>query len=361
MINVLIVDDSPLARRLLAHILSEDPELRVIGMAANGHDALAAVRRDQPQVVTMDIHMPAMDGFEATRRIMESHPVPIVMISGSYERSEVNKAFRAMEEGALAILARPVGPADPHYEQEAREIRETVRLMATVKPVRRMHPLPPPEPQKLDAAAPPVPVKVVAIGASTGGPPALQAILSILPRHFPAPILIVQHIASGFVAGLIDWLNQTSGPRVCLATHETPPQPGHAYVAPDGLQMGVDAMDRLILVKAPPEHGLCPSVSFLFRSVAAHVKSGAVGILLTGMGRDGAQELDAMRRAGALTIAQSRDSCAVFGMPGHAVSLGAAMHQLPPEQIAGLLISHVRPGATAAGTAFRFPARPDHR
>lgn len=343
MIDILIVDDSPVARRLLTHIFSADPDLHVVGIAVDGQEALDAVRRHRPQVVTMDIHMPVLDGFEATRRIMQSHPVPIVMISGSYDPTEVSKAFRSMEEGAFAILARPVGPEDPHYEWQAREICQTIHLAAATVPRRRQ--ASPTSPMAGSARGPIVaagaagPVRLVAIGASTGGPPALQTILASLPPQFPVPIVIVQHIASGFVEGMIQWLNNTSGPLVCLAHHRELLQAGHAYVAPDGAQMGVSADGTLAMLNGPPEHGLCPSVSHLFRSVATHYRASAIGVLLTGMGRDGAAELAAMRQLGAVTIVQNRESCAVFGMPGQAVDLGGAMHQLPPDQIARMLLA----------------------
>lgn len=339
MIEVLIVDDSAVSRQMLTHIIEGACDLRVAGAVASGEEALAFLRRHKPGVITMDIHMPGMGGFEATRRIMETDPVPIVMVSSSYAPSEVGKAFRAIDEGALAILPKPCGITDSRYEEQADAIRQTVRLMAEVKLVRRR---PRPSHERRHASpsgAAGGGVQLVAIGASTGGPPVLQTILAGLPRSFGAPVLVVQHMADGFVRGMIEWLNGTSGPRVCLASDGVEVRPGYVYVAPDGLQMGIDASSRVFLSAAPPEHGLRPSVSFLFRSVAASLGGRAAGVLLTGMGQDGAAELRALRELGAPTIAQTRESCVVYGMPGHAVSLGGAAYQLPPEEIAAVLVS----------------------
>jgi two-component system chemotaxis response regulator CheB len=184
----------------------------------------------------------------------------------------------------------------------------------------------------------PAKIKLVAIGASTGGPVVLQRILAGLPKDYPAPVLIVQHIAAGFVHGFADWLAQASGFAVEVATHNERLLPRRAYVAPDGFHMEVaEGGDRILLVRGEPENGLCPSVASLFRSVARVCGRAAIGILLTGMGRDGAHELGLMRARGAVTIAQDEESSVIHGMPGEAISMGAATHVLPPEGIAALL------------------------
>jgi two-component system chemotaxis response regulator CheB len=192
---------------------------------------------------------------------------------------------------------------------------------------------------------------VVGIGASTGGPPVLQGILSALPRDFPAPLIIVQHIARGFLPGMVEWLNQTTGLHVHVAAHGATPEPGHAYLAPDDFHLGVSATGKLALSREAPQAGLRPAVSCLFRSLAENFGAQAVGVLLTGMGRDGADELKRLRDLGALTIAQDRDSSVVHGMPGAAIELGAATQVLPADRIASALIAELARRISQAGGA----------
>ncbi len=340
MIRVLVVEDSPSVRELLIYILSSDPAIEVVGTAQTGEEALEAVAQTRPDVVTMDVHMPKMNGFDATRRIMETHPTPIVIVSGTADTTDTTKAFRAIEVGALAILEKPAGLGHPEHERNARELLSTVKLMSEVKVVRRwpryrpVYALPAaPAPDQLQFPPPERQIRLVAIGASTGGPPALQTILAGLPKDFPAPILIVQHIAAGFTQGLVEWLAQSSNLPVYLPTQGQAVLPGSVYVAPDGSHMAMSADGRIQLSDDEPENGLRPSVSYLFRCVAKICGPGAVGVLLTGMGRDGARELKLMKEHGALTIAQDRDTSVVHGMPGEAIKMGGAVYVLSPEKI----------------------------
>lgn len=342
MIKVLIVEDSPVVREFLVHTLSSDPEIYVAGTANNGEEALEYVEHKRPDVITMDINMPRMNGFEATRKIMETHPTPIVIVSGHWDPQEVATTFRAMEAGALAVLPRPMGIGHPDYEETAAKLIQTVKLMSEVKVVRRWAR---PRPEKVAPTLPPVvkperapaEIQLVAIGASTGGPIALQTILSGLPKDFPVPVLIVQHIASGFVQGFVEWLAQSAGFPVQVATQDEPLLPGCARVAPDGFHLGVEMGNRIVLSQDEPENGFRPSVSYLLRSVAKVWGKNAVGVLLTGMGADGAKELKWMKERGALTIAQDQESSVVHGMPGAAIKMGAATYVLPPERIAAVL------------------------
>lgn len=342
LIKVLVVDDSPVTREFLVHILSSDPSIEVIGTANDGQHALEAVDRKRPDVITMDIHMPKVDGLEATRRIMETNPTPIVIVSGNVDPEEKAVTFRAVEAGALALLRRPAGPGHPDHAATARELLQTVKLMSEVRVVRRWSRSRREEPQSL-VPLPAIrtaqaPVRVVALGASTGGPPVLQTILSRLPVHFPAPILIVQHMAAGFFEGFVEWLAQSSGLPVHLARQHETILSGHAYVAPEGFQMKVGPTERIVLTGDEPESPHRPSVSYLFRSVADVYGAHAVAGLLTGMGRDGAEELKALRNKGATTFAQDEASCAVFGMPGQAVRIDAATYVFPPEDMAAALV-----------------------
>jgi two-component system, chemotaxis family, protein-glutamate methylesterase/glutaminase len=349
-VQVLIVDDSSSVRMLLGHILDSDPRIQVIGTANNGREALEFVRRKIPDLILMDILMPEMDGFEATRRIMETQPVPIVICTGNAR--EAGPLFRLMEAGAVACVEKPIGTEHKDFEEMVANLLQTVILMSQVKVVRRWR-----RHEKPNGATAPVlalerapaAVEVIGIGASTGGPPVLQTILAGLPKDFPVPILVVQHIASGFLAGLADWLNQTTGLQVHIAAYGIQPLPGHVYLAADDFHMGVGAGVRLVLSKEEPDNGLRPSVGYLFRSLAEVCGRNAVGVLLTGMGRDGAEQLKLMKDRGAFTIAQDRETSVVHGMPGEAIALNAATCVLPADKIAQALIAAVKKGRNHEG------------
>lgn len=337
-IRVLLVEDSPVERELLRYLLSSDPQLQVAGVAADGEEGVAAAQRLRPDVIVMDIHMPRLDGFAAARRIMESCPTRIIMVTASSQPQEVAATFRALEAGALSVLAKPAGPGSANFAAVVAEFIQTIKLMAEVPVVKRWPrattgPAQPPQP----LAPHPGSISLVAIGASTGGPLVLQEILARLPSDFPVPLLVVQHISNGFTAGFAEWLGNASGFPVRIAVPGERPAAGCAYLAPDGLHLGIHRDGGLQLADTPPEYGMRPAASYLFRSVAAAYGPAAIGVLLTGMGRDGALELRAMRQAGAVTIAQDRDSSIVFGMPGAAVQLGAASYVLPPVAIADTL------------------------
>lgn len=342
MIRVLVVEDSSVARDFLVGILDNTPDIRVVGTAADGEEALQAVRRLRPDIITMDIHMPKLDGLEATRQIMETEPTPIIIVSASSDPREVATSFRAMEAGALAVLPRPAGPGHPNHETEVRELLRLIRAMSEVKVLRRWPRSRPTSvlrpPPQTGLGQPPSRPRVVAIGASTGGPPVLQSILAALPREYPLPILIVQHMTAGFIQGFCEWLAMGSALTVRVACDWELLRPGHVYLAPDDAHMKVGWGNRIVLSQEEPENGLRPAVSCLFRSVAEVYGGASVAGLLTGMGRDGAQELRLLRDKGALTFAQDRESSVVHGMPGEAIRLDAATLILPPDKIAALLI-----------------------
>lgn len=346
-------------RELLVSILSADPRIKVVGTAANGEEALEALKHEVPDLLTVDINMPGMNGFDLTRHIIQTHPVPVVIVTAGWRPEEVATTFKAIEAGAVAIVGKPHGPGHREYERDARKLVETVKAMSEVKMVRRWtrpRPIgterPAPSPAKPAVLAPPRQVPrpdVIAIGASTGGPLVLQTILRGLRPGFPVPILIVQHIAAGFLQGLVDWLVSTTGFPVSVAGAGERALPGHAYFAPDGFHMGVAADRRLVLSLEAPDTGLRPSVSHLFASVARVYGADSAGVLLTGMGKDGAEQLKVMRERGAMTIAQDRESSLVFGMPGEAVKLEAAAFVVAPERIVALLEAAVDQKVTMKG------------
>ena len=344
-IKVLVAEDSAVTRMLLVHLLESDPQIRVIGAVSDGQAAFDFVQGNQPDVVLMDIHMPHLNGFEATRRIMETKPVPIVICSATSNTKGTIFTFEALEAGAIACVEKPLNRERGDFEAMVAHMLETVKLMSEVKVVRRTaHARRAPLPEAYSVEPPPraeAQIKVIGIGASTGGPPVLQTILAALPRDIPVPLLVVQHIAQGFLSGMADWLNHTTGLQTHIASNGTHPLPGHVYLAPDNFHMGVGSDGAITLTQQAPENHLRPAVSFLFRSLADVYGPNALGVLLTGMGKDGAEELKAMKDKGAITIAQDRKSSVVHGMPGVAIALGGATHVLPADKIAEMLITLV--------------------
>lgn len=341
-IRVLVVEDSRVVSEFITQVLNSDPALEVVGTASNGKEALEAVQRTKPNVITMDIHMPHVDGFEATRNIMETCPTPIVIVSGSSTRDNVSTNFHALEAGALAVVSRPQGIGHIHHHDSAKQLVNTVKLMSEVKVVRRwLRPKTTAMPANVHAQKIPalsqLPIQAVAIGASTGGPLVLKTILTDLPRDLPVPVLIVQHMTPGFTQGFVEWLSYSTGFPVRVATDKEPLLPGHAYVAPDNFQMGVSTGRRIVLTRDARENGMSPSVSFLFRSVKAVFGPQVIGVLLTGMGVDGVNELKQLRNMGAITLVQDKESSVVHGMPGQAIKDNAATHVLSPQDIAKTL------------------------
>jgi two-component system chemotaxis response regulator CheB len=321
-----------------------------VGSVDDGQAALDFVTASKPDVVLMDIHMPRMDGFEATRRIMEMHPVPIVICSATARAKDVVIVSQAVEAGAIACIEKPLALEHGDFAAKAAHLLETVKLMSEVKVVRRRARSPgatSPPPEPVPAAnwqRAPAQIKLIGIGASTGGPPVLQTILASLPKDFAVPILIVQHLAKGFVSVMAEWLNQTTGMQVQIASYGTIPLPGHVYLAPDDFHMGIASSGVIVLTREAPENHLRPAAAYLFRTMAQVYGPNAVGVLLTGMGRDGADELKAMKDRGAVTIAQDLESSMVHGMPGVAIALGGAALVLPAAKIADALVALVTRG-----------------
>ncbi|HYD59271.1 MAG TPA: chemotaxis-specific protein-glutamate methyltransferase CheB [Noviherbaspirillum sp.] len=340
MIRVLVVDDSPSVRELLMFILGSDPGIEIVGSAADGEEAIRMAQATKPNVISMDLHMPNVDGFEATRRIMETCPTPIVIVSGSEDPSEVGASFRAIEAGALVIVQRPVGVGHPAFRETASALIRTVKSMAEVKVVRRWSKTAG-RTREQDAARPAETErparKLVLIGASTGGPAVLRDILAELPAGYPLPLLIVQHMSAGFLDGFAQWLSSASGFPVRVAEHGEGLVAGCAYLAPDGYQVAVTRDMRIALSRGRSEHGMCPSVSHLFRSVHKDICPATIAVLLTGMGKDGAHELRQLKEHGAVTIVQDRATSVVYGMPGEAIRQDAARLILAPPDIGKML------------------------
>jgi two-component system, chemotaxis family, protein-glutamate methylesterase/glutaminase len=341
MIRILIVDDSRVVQDFLGHLLSSDSEIQIVGFASSGPEAIDMVKLRKPDLITMDVHMPLMDGYEATRTIMETIPTPIVIVSGGANSNDVDKTYKALEAGALAVVLRPPGFEHPQFSTLRNELIQTIKLMSEVKVVklspksRKDHVKPLPSLKTFDYDL--KHIQIIAIGASTGGPMVLQKILSHLPADLPVPVLVVQHIAAGFVNGFKEWLSITSGIKLKIAEDGELMLPSTGYIAPDSFHLGVNNHGNISLSNLPPENGLRPSVNYLFRSVSEAYGPHALGVLLTGMGKDGAEELKTMKTKGGITIVQNEESSVVFGMPGEALRIGAADNAFPTERIAEIL------------------------
>ncbi|MFY9327562.1 MAG: chemotaxis-specific protein-glutamate methyltransferase CheB [Georgfuchsia sp.] len=340
-IRVLLVDDSPLSVEIIHRMLATAPDIQVVGSAGNGAEALELVPLVRPDVICTDLHMPKMDGVELTREVMARHPLPILVLSVSVQTEQEHNIFQMLEAGALDILAKPRGGLESDFGVTAHNLITKIRILAGVKVIgrRRKAESALEKPSASFAVSAAFSPRIIGIGASTGGPKALEQILQLLPADFPLPLVCVQHIAEGFMPGLVGWLAGNCRIRVRTAVEGMQPLAGTAYFPPDNRHLEVDGQGVFRCSSALPFSGHRPSVDIAFSSLARCYGAGAVGVLLTGMGQDGAQGMLDIAHAGGLTIAQDEQSSVVFGMPRRAIELGAAKHVLSLEQIAPALIS----------------------
>jgi two-component system chemotaxis response regulator CheB len=340
-IRVVVVDDSSAMRELLVALVESTQNMHVVGIGANGEEALRLTRRLRPDVVALDMRMPQMDGLEATRRIMQECPTPIVIVSGSQRSGDVDLTLEALRAGALSVVRKP-GLADGTACQD---LIEALRLMAGVPVVhrwRRAESGVPRRPAPARPSRPRIYPDSSGLASSTGGPAALAAVFKPLPADFPLPILVVQHMTHGFTAGLVEWLAGETRLRVRLAQQGHSVRPGEVLVAPDGRHLELSRQGVIQLSQAAPYKGLRPSANVLFESLAASYGARAAGVMLTGMGDDGAAGLARLHQTGGYTYAQNEASCVVYGMPREAVLRGAVDEELPPESIATALAALAR-------------------
>lgn len=336
-IRVLIVDDSAFMRQILAELLRGAADIEVVGAAMDANAAREQIKILNPDVLTLDINMPGMDGLEFLRRLMSLRPMPVVVISSLTQKGS-DTAARALQLGAVDCVAKPdVGLRDG-LEAKQQELIGKVRAAAAARP-RAQAPARPAERLKSGGSTR---HKVVLIGASTGGVEAITTIMNQLPAEIP-PILITQHMPTGFTAAFARRLHAECAMQVEEASHGRLIEPGHVYLAPGGQHLEVmrdGATLRCRVSNTPPVSGHRPSVDVLFNSAAVCLGAEALGIILTGMGRDGANGLLAMRRAGARTLGQDEASCVVYGMPQAAMAAGAVMTELPLQRIAKEILAY---------------------
>ncbi len=345
MLRVLVAEDSPTTRALLVAILASDPEIEVIGEAHDGMQAVELTQSLRPDLVTMDIRMPRLNGFEATKEIMITAPTRIVIVTASTLAREIETSMHALRAGALTVLPKPKGPQDADFEQSAAQFLASIKAMSQVKVVRHWRPASGPAPARTQVAPartlPATKGRVVALATSTGGPAALHRLLSGLPAEFPVPLLVVQHITPGFIGGLADWLNKVTGLRVKVAEDGEALLPSTVYFGPDDRHLGIAAKGKIALTRTPPRGGFRPSGNCLFESAAQVYGAATVAVVLTGMGDDGVEGLRAARRVGGYVLAQDEKSSVVYGMPGAAVATGLVDQVLPLDDIPGRLVELV--------------------
>ncbi len=344
-IRVLLVEDSQIALVILKRILNSSPEIKVVGEAHSGLEALSLIPQVQPDVICTDLHMPKMDGLELTSEVMALYPLPILVISISVQKDDTRHVFKLLDAGAVDIFPKPIAGLTTDDDLFKRELINKIQILSGVKVFRKK--------RKLISQANNLETgnisafyyqsyfkpKIVVIGASTGGPQAIKEIFAHLPSYFPVPIICVQHICLGFLQGLIDWLSTHCRLPIEIAQPGDIPKPGNIYFPPEQQHLELDNKGRFICSDAPPVEGHRPSITVTFESISKFYGQACVGVLLTGMGRDGAEGMQAIAQAGGFTIAQNEATSVVFGMPKVAVELGAAKQVLPIEAIAPRLLT----------------------
>mgnify|MGYP001190433188 CR=1 FL=1 len=349
-INVMIVEDSRTVSEFLQHIINRDPRLRVVANVRSGEEALESLRIVSPDIISLDIRLPGMNGLEATQRIMNERPTPIVVVSSDVQDDELNISMNALRAGALAVVQKPVGLKHADYESLASELCTKLAIMSEVRVIRqryrtfapKIEPRPVPAAASSSSGAQPSAARlegrggaprVVGLVASTGGPNAIVQVLNSLTPNVTAPILLVQHITPGFVRGFVGWLDDVvPGLKVVEAVQGMALEPRTVYVAPAAKHLTLGAPFHVNLTDAPAVNAQKPSGTVLFRSLAGQ-GGAAAAVLLTGMGEDGALGMRDMHDAGAYTIVEDESTAIVYGMPAAAVRLGAASAALPLGEI----------------------------
>ncbi|OWK34731.1 chemotaxis-specific protein-glutamate methyltransferase CheB [Fimbriiglobus ruber] len=335
--RIAIVDDRLLAVEAVRRVVTGVPGYQIAWVARDGEEAVRRATADRPDVILMDLIMPGLNGAEATRRIMATNPCPILIVTATVS-GNYGLVYEALGAGAVDAVNTPVlGGAGAAYGADAllAKIAQVARKARPDGGARARPSFPCTKPAQ---SLPPL----VAIGASTGGPQAIASVLAQFPPGFPAAVLVVQHLTAEFSSGFAEWLGQKTRLPIRLARAGEPPQPGTALVTGKDDHLVVTPDGTLTYTAHPTDTPFRPNVDVLFDSLAAHWPAPGAGVLLTGMGRDGAEGLLKLRRAGWPTFAQDRESSVVFGMPDAAAKLGAAVHVMPPDQIGRMVLARLR-------------------
>lgn len=337
-IGVLVVDDSAICRQLIADALVKDGELEVVGMAKDGREAVELVKRLHPQVITMDVEMPVMDGLSATEEIMAEHPTPILMLTADPKNQTPDLTYRALELGALALQVKPALDAGAESWNLAKE----VKLLSSVRVIRHFRRRGVAKPAEGESSFAASSIGLLAIASSTGGPQVIHKLFSELPSDFPAPIVVVQHINGAFAESLAGWLSASTPLRVKLAKDGDALVPGTVLLAPPGQHLVVPARGKVGLLPGGPRDGHVPSASMLLESAAKAYGRRCTGLVLTGMGTDGAEGMAAIKSLGGRTLIQSEESCVVFGMPGAALAKKAVDYVVHADELSSALLTLAR-------------------
>lgn len=329
--KVLVIDDSAFMRRVLSEMINDDIHLEVVGTARNGEEALKKVEQCHPDVITLDLNMPMMDGLEFMERFFTMYSIPILVISSYTQTRRSEKTIRALELGAFDFLPKPSGEISLDIEKVKEDLQEKIKLAAASKMPKIK------KTKKMDISVVPskgfAREKIVFIGASTGGPRAIKNVLSSLPEDFPTSVLIVQHMPAGFTDSFAKRLHELSAITVREAKVGDSLEPGVALVAPGDRHLILDAKGRVVLLDTPRLHGVRPAVDITLLSVADLYKEKTIAVILTGMGKDGADGMLKVKQFGGRTIAQDESTCVVFGMPKAAIDNKSVDLILPIERI----------------------------
>lgn len=342
MIKVLVIDDSAFSRRIISRILESIPGVEVVDTATDGQDALKKVMRHRPDLITLDLEMPLMDGYTFLRWLMNTIPTPVIVVSAQEGDDNV---FKAMDLGAVDFVVKPTRYASMVLEDIRADLIQKVLatpLLAMRKIKERVETKPADPVKHLVHPLPDEPPRIVGIGSSTGGPPAIQSILNSLPEGFHVPIVIAQHMPPAFTALFAERLNKYTPLNVKEAVDEDPILPGRAYIAPGGKHLEIEKRGNRIVARirerdADPKYS--PSANLLLKSVANELESRSIGIILTGMGDDGKEGIKQIKDKGGITIAESETTAIIFGMPREAIRAGVVDYVLPLNEVASHLIA----------------------